>query len=591
MTTICTYQFEIQPAKRQTSAACFSAVRDELTAWVGGLFAPLGVADGRPTFDRTPVFPLEGHELRGDERECPTHRLVTLDWERNDPEAPLLWRLTASLAADIRLVQAAFVMQLLPRPPVPQVLRYTVSSATNPQAQLPRLTTKLITAWDCRVDGQPIPRRPSLIRKGQVGAFVHKTLCDPRRVLPVVVVSLDAVDAKPGFLQMLQDHLLGLAQVASLADLAAAECLTELVGFKLGCEGGIRIYYAGFTPQAAPEGHPSQTVKELQQSLKKMPLAEQVYGLLAAASGSCFDEGRVLRAARAAFAAEDREAGRISAERIRVATAETEEARQALARLRQEYDAVQREAATVRGELRSLRQQAEAVTAAPPVPSQEALDEMTGALEAAWNENQSLQAECAAAKRQAEALKTELRAYRESWADVEETRVASSGSNLPAPATPVEERDFVSAADALAAAAVEFADVLIVWEDARHSAAESPFGMAAKVFQALRAIAEVGRDYFHAQNGGPPVGPIDRAFQARVPFKYTGFESQTTLSKYGSERVFHDGANSRQMLRHLTLGGGTTNNCLQIYFDFDTATGRVLVGYCGRHLSFSRMRS
>jgi hypothetical protein len=131
----------------------------------------------------------------------------------------------------------------------------------------------------------------------------------------------------------------------------------------------------------------------------------------------------------------------------------------------------------------------------------------------------------------------------------------------------------------------------VVWDDAVKSAAESAFSSPAKVFQALTAIAEVGRACFQARSGGPPLGPIERAFVSRVPFKYTGFESQTTLGLFGADRVFHHQGQSRQMQRHLTLGGGATNNCLQIYFELDDASDRVLIGHCGRHLRYSRQRT
>ncbi len=101
----------------------------------------------------------------------------------------------------------------------------------------------------------------------------------------------------------------------------------------------------------------------------------------------------------------------------------------------------------------------------------------------------------------------------------------------------------------------------------------------------------MGRAYFAAQNGGPPLGPIDLAFRSRVPFKYTAFESETTLSIYGAERCFRHDGQSRQIQRHLTLGGGQTNNCLQIYFDFDEPSRRVIIGHCGRHLPFQRQRT
>jgi hypothetical protein len=45
------------------------------------------------------------------------------------------------------------------------------------------------------------------------------------------------------------------------------------------------------------------------------------------------------------------------------------------------------------------------------------------------------------------------------------------------------------------------------------------------------------------------------------------------------------------MQRHLTLGGGTTNNCLQIYFEFDDDSRCVLIGSCGRHLPYHHQRT
>jgi hypothetical protein len=165
------------------------------------------------------------------------------------------------------------------------------------------------------------------------------------------------------------------------------------------------------------------------------------------------------------------------------------------------------------------------------------------------------------------------------------------GAAASEPWAPDGERTFDSIAQALQAAAEESADVLVVWEDAAQSAEQSLFPSPAKVFRALRAIAEVGRDYFKAQRGGPSLGPVELAFRRRVPFKYTGFESQTTLALFGAERVFHHEGQARLMQRHLTLGGGTTNHCLQIYFEFDDDARRVLIGYCGRHLRYSRGRT
>lgn len=44
------------------------------------------------------------------------------------------------------------------------------------------------------------------------------------------------------------------------------------------------------------------------------------------------------------------------------------------------------------------------------------------------------------------------------------------------------------------------------------------------------------------------------------------------------------------MLRHLTLGGGDRQNCLQVYFEFDRDARKVLIGYCGVHLPHAKGR-
>jgi hypothetical protein len=141
---------------------------------------------------------------------------------------------------------------------------------------------------------------------------------------------------------------------------------------------------------------------------------------------------------------------------------------------------------------------------------------------------------------------------------------------------------------ALTAAATDFADILIVYEEALISGRRSGSNRASGVYRALAAIAEVGRMYFEARQAGKPMGPVDEALRSRIPFKYTPRESTTTLGLFGQTRVFHHQGKGRQMLRHLTLARGDHKNCLQIYFEFDEESQRVEVGYCGRHLPIAR---
>jgi predicted nucleic acid-binding Zn-ribbon protein len=302
-------------------------------------------------------------------------------------------------------------------------------------------------------------------------------------------------------------------------------------------------------------------------------------------SGDCFREGHIIRAARAALAIEG------AARRRGIATltaklpqieAEAEEARQARERLRQDRDTLQRQLETARHEVANLRAELLAIR---EFHSPKKDDELSAELERAWDENHRLQVEIEAGRKRVAELAEHLRAAQENLA-----QLWQSPDDLSL-AIPSEERSFTSVAAALSAATTEFGDILTVWEEAVRSAEQSLFASPDQVYRALLAIVEVGRDYFSARAREVAGGPLDRVFQKRIPFKYTGFESATTLSRYGADRVFRHGELSLQMQRHLTLGGGQTNNCLQIFFEFEDMNQRVLIGYCGRHLPYAGQRS
>jgi hypothetical protein len=584
-------QFELQPRSGQTSRECLAAVREEMTGWLRGIFRGLGVHDLQLPFNGTAVMPTPGHEVRTDQQECATHRLATLEWEFSELRDPtLVWQFAGVLACDARSVQAALLIRAGRRSPALRPLQVTLDTL-NPLCTVAVLRGKLLLGWNCRVGGQPVPVHPRPLRKTTVDKFVREGLFNPDRVLPIVLLALDGpLKMDTEALEGLQGHLRGLAQVAAVLDRPAAERLRKVAGpefFPPDCV--VRLYWPGASRDGRHLAHPYQTFEQLGQNLKSGTLHDQLLGFLIPVAADQFQEGEVIRAARAALTADLRahaDPGR--AARLAAVEADLERARQAEQRLQREGDVARRHVQALLDELADLRDRLTALRAAPPPGAGEDFDELARELERAWDENKRLRADWEAARGQLAELETDFRRYLDDSVSLGESADVTDGS---ATAGAVGGRTFASVADALRAAAAEFADVLVVWEDAERSAAESLFSSPAKVFRALEAVAEVGRGYFQARNGGPPLGPVDRAFLSRVPFKYTAFESQTTLGLFGAERVFHHRGQSRQMQRHLTLGGGTTNNCLQIYFEFDEAARRVLVGHCGRHLRYSRQRT
>jgi hypothetical protein len=536
MKTFLVYQFELQPRPGETSRECLAAARDEVAEWVRRQCRYAGVDHLSLAFDGT-TEEVAGQQLVSDEREAGTHRLTSLRWDSPDPSEPMkTWRLTATLACDAQAVVvvlelAAFRSTFAVRP-----LAYNLDDS-HPLAKVPGLRDQLLRGREARIGGQPLPTRARRLYKSHVDPFVRDVLFHPGRVLPVILLNFDTPlrldDAK---LQDIQQEVLTLAHIAALHDGPAVERFTKQVGPDLTCRGvPFRLYWPGCTRDGPTEDHFWQSFETLQKNLQKTRLGHMVVTMLAPVTAEQYRPGPILRAAHAAL---------------------------------------------------DERRRADAATAQHFREAQESIGTLTAELERTEDENRLLREEAEDTRRRLAELETDFRAYLESTARWEARDVADT------PALAADSgRQFANVAEALRAAAVEFADILTVWEEAEESATQSPFAMPAKIIQALRAVAEVGRAYFLARDGGLPLGPLDRAFLRRVPFKYTGFESQTTLSLFGAERVFHHRGQSRQMQRHLTLGGGTTNNCLQIYFEFDDTTRRVLIGYCGRHLNYARQRT
>jgi hypothetical protein len=598
MTIARAFQVEIYPGQGQTARQCLAAATAEFEAWVREPYRQDALGEWHLPFDGSTVSPRQGHEIRSEVRECATHALATINWEFEDKQdTNVLWHASCALACDGQLAQAAAVVEALSRAFVLRQLAFRLSTS-NPAAKLAFPLCELAQTFTCRVGGLPVPLRAPLLRINDVERFVRKVLLNPERVLPVFLLGPGApVPVADADLQRLQRTVFGHAQVAALANRPAAQRLTAVLGPERSLEGVVaRMYWPGFTRDAPPEAHPAKDREGLAKTLVNETLSQQLMREFSAISAERFREGWVIRAARAALAVDEARRLREAADAARrVAAAEAEQRRavEAQERLRLEAAAarglvqnLRNELAEARGRLEALRQLPAPPPAAPPDPTAE---ELAAELERAWDENERLREEWGALRRQVDELEAALRAYRENWALLREQPAPPPVAAAAPP--PDAERPFESVAAALAAAGQEFADVLVVWEDATQSAERSLYSSPAKVFRALRAVAEVGRDYFRARAGGPPLGPLERAFAARVPFKYAGFESRTTLGLYGAERVFHHGEQSRQMQRHLTLGGGATTNCLQIYFEFDDDARRVLIGYCGRHLPFCRQRT
>lgn len=205
----------------------------------------------------------------------------------------------------------------------------------------------------------------------------------------------------------------------------------------------------------------------------------------------------------------------------------------------------------------------------------------------AWANADILAKSVEAERERADEAEKELDTVRQNFALVATaavSAVAEDRSDVIAPGLEV-----LSVSEAIERAQNDF-PVLRMWSSAIASASESWFARPQQVWQAFEAVAEISQLVFDQRKSKVPLSRLDKLFEERG-FRYAASESQTTLTKYGKERTFTEGGRKYRFERHLTLGGGDRQNCLQIYFEFDDEMQRVDIGYCGVHLPYDGMRS
>jgi hypothetical protein len=407
----------------------------------------------------------------------------------------------------------------------------------------PYIVKALLEALPCYLGGKQLRASPQSVGVEDVAAFETFLFGRDRR-LPIVLFSRDPYTdqclASPG---RAADVLAGLAYVYVLNDKWAGFRLTSAIGRTFSCfNGAVRIYWPGLAEDASPLRHKlfmPDEVRELNQDF-----ADHLMRRFAPISALRLTELASGRKARAALEADrSREASQL-AEQLKAGTVAREQVESEFLKLVEERDAAL-----------SARKAAEA----------ERDDAQFRVLEL---EDENAQ------------LKENLKAI-SAYQHPERQVVAPPQPEQPEPET-------VRAA--LDLAGRTFSDRLIIWSSAERSADKSAFARPSEVYEALMALRELADAHFKAKKDGRPIGAWEDWFEKKG-FKYAAKESQNTLNMYGSDRDFTHKGERRRMVRHLTLGGGDRNNCLQIYFEIDEATERFLVGYCGVHLPYYGMRT
>jgi len=396
----------------------------------------------------------------------------------------------------------------------------------------PGVITQMLKDLRCSVHGAPVRTTPRTLGAEFVADFVRDELLDRARPLPVVVLSPDETGKPPIEPSTLQEWTLGLAQVVVLRDKWASYKLTNVLGKDLSCFHGYgRLYWPGLEPGTDPRRFPlyaPATLQWVDRSGRDFP--RRLFEQLAGVDSVRMVDGSLIRMIR---------------------------------------DAAEHERAE---HLQSLRRERDA---GDPKLLEEAICENTRL----WGENARLKSRVGELEAQLATAQANLEAtWRDPGAEDLEEETASAGPRIrPTPS---------SVREALDAAEADSGDVLRIYASAQDSASASDFARPEDVYKALQEIADLGRAYFGADDR--KIG----LWEDRLSFKYAPTESQTTKTKHGGARNFRRGdGQHKQILRHLTLGGGDKVNCLQIYFEPDEESGTMDIGYCGEHLPYAKQRT
>jgi hypothetical protein len=396
----------------------------------------------------------------------------------------------------------------------------------------PRLLKSIIRETSCQLAGFPLTTDVELLDSAAVPPFVAEVLKNSDRRVPAVVVSprtdIGVPCVNPA---LLAESLAGIGRVYYLTDKWATYALTESVTSRYACfDGAVRVFWPKFGTREDLAYHPVY-LKTFFDPMSPGVGENRLFNMIAEHSAVRATPGEVTRAAQAAILARGR---RIQVEGLN-----------------------QLEGKVARGEASALELRGR-------------VDEITQERDEALQLVEDERTRREGAERQLL---------------IAEARSAPPPTMGSAPSTPETVAEAVSRAERL------FSEELTMTDKTRRSARESLYRDPDKVLHAFEALADLVHRYFEAGDGAARVGPLEVFFRSRGALEYAASESETTRGKFGVERSVTWEGRSMTLERHLTLGGGSRENCLQIYWEFLPDRRKILVGHCGVHLEYARHRT
>lgn len=521
MRTVYACVLDVAVKSPETSVQGFERLWKLTTDWVESLYRERWKVDCHVNVNAR-MTPLPGHGVQTQrDGVAGVCELASLEWSYPDDQDPGLQWILGSTLARNGPKLEASAAIRI-------VSTQPIAKPLSYTLKRPSLVDKLIQNFSCSIGKSPIPLKPIELDRDKVSLFVDDTLCSKDRWLPVVTVSPEQgmrdylIDPND-----LQQTLLGHAQVVAFKDQYASRAWTDALTVKeLSCYlGAVRLYWPGFTRRAKPPEHPLYMADSIRwHTEQQQPLGQHLFRSLVAVSGFRFSNPPIARLVREAMDSDKRS----------------------------RFDLLLKNA-----------------------KAHEESGQILQELERAWDQIKQLQQEKDEARNHIAELTRELEAQKEAWQGYRGQRPATP-QEAPAPRAAI--RTVVEAAER---AAADFGQTLVFLPDAVESARQSPYRWPDKVYGLFEALDELTRLW--QSRGSIGTGWHD-ALKPKG-YDYAEFISPTARGKYGEEYTFRYEGRPVLFEHHVTLGARSADTCISIHWHRDEAKKRLIIGWCGKHLS------
>ena len=499
------------------------SVRDAVREWIEGDFGPREQSPNASGAWTGAAGELSVNEYRLEDENLAAFRMK---WERPDPDDEAgRWRLSARLATAGDDVEVDVEVQ--------GSENRRLGIRDEYAAKLPSVPRRLLTEFDCALDGRRLSTKAERIAgEGGAAAFIRDSLFAPERRIPLVVASENR-DGRGVDADALQESLLGVATVVSY-DHRAAWDISRDIPRALRCyDGAVRLYSPGCAETDIAQQNPYWILAEA----RRLQDAGNLWLIL---RDECVN--RVPRQTLRRLYTRTRR--RIEARRI-------EADFQALAELEGQPNHPDAEFYEA---YRSLDYPDE------PPRGVVATDMRMAII----------------FRRRNESLEAKNRSLEEEVAILSGADEAAESEDSP-PAAPDETREFRTVRDAVVEADKSL-DGLRFLRTAFESAGRSQFQRPDEVYRAFEVLSECA-----AARRNRALGVSVTDWLAGRGVDYAAGESEHTERKHGETRIFVD----EYMPAHLKIGG----NELRVHLIWEKSAGGWLIGHVGAHLPTARHRS